>query len=331
MTARVIAASLEGAHDLRDLDALVAKLDSDRQEVQVDALQSLRFLCHKPGIRIKLREAGLPAQLVSVMSTAVAAGSTAPHASEIMRDGLSIAQSLTGRPEYLPVTGQLIYKIDDWEPSIVDLLQAGAVPLLAVVLCSDEWRQHWARCMYVLSNLGRAKEYATAAVIGQEQALTEQLQLILADVKDQDEDLRLSALVLVATLSRARYDEQLLTNLAQDGNLIEALELGLRDAPPASIEKCLWALGNFASSEHFKHRILEGGVLQDVEAFLGCGPRAGNLLLRFTALKFCAFAFRNVTDELCGKVFGSSPHSLLMLLSGALKVSSLPVAFCEFA
>ena len=83
---------------------MVTKLESEDLEVQVDALQSLRFLCHKHENRVRLRAVNLPAELVSVMSRVLEFLTAEEQLGRvILRDGLSIAQSLTGRPEYLPV------------------------------------------------------------------------------------------------------------------------------------------------------------------------------------------------------------------------------------
>eukprot|EP00658_Telonema_sp_P-2_P049141 TRINITY_DN37367_c0_g1_i1.p1 TRINITY_DN37367_c0_g1~~TRINITY_DN37367_c0_g1_i1.p1 ORF type:complete len:332 (+),score=63.64 TRINITY_DN37367_c0_g1_i1:168-1163(+) len=203
------------------------------------------------------------------------------------------------------------------------MMRAGFVPVLAAIVCEDQLSQYQSQAADVLSNMGRSNDYQTAVVIAEQRDLFWKLHAILADRAGHTTAQRVSALVLVATLSRglrALTDTLARLERQRGQSLIAVLELSFQGRNDEITEKCLWALGNFGWSPRFKQRVLSGKTLELVIRLLEEEPS----LLQFTCLKFCGFAFFQISNDVCTRLFEDSNGKLVKLIVKALAGEDVP-------
>ena len=82
--------------------------------------------------------------------------------------------------------------------------------------------------------------------------------------------------------------------------LLPCLEALVREGPAPVMEKALWCLGNFARCQRYKAHVLKASTV-DMAVRLIQRPGRGTVL-RYTALKFFAFAFEGLQDALAGEI-----------------------------
>lgn len=235
------------------IETLINQLE--QKDTLHDALITVRFLTEGEHVRQAMTEGGICPVLERLLGEA-----TQADEQWVIEQLLIIIQGMTGRPDYLPMKGQL-RALPDWNASGTNMIQAGMLPRLISLLASDREQYH-NRVMRCLCNIGRTWKYKSAVPISQSNALIECLPLKLVveppcalgssshlaarplpagGFAHPAREQQITALVLLATILRTN-SVSLLQQLHRGGvvSILNGILSSTDD--PVLTEKVLWGL-----------------------------------------------------------------------------------------